>query len=144
MTAGFVVLERAEIVAHETAKKLNGAWVFAEIILFVIIGSSVDVQAALDGGLIGIGVIFIGLVFRSLGVIIATMGSGLNLKERLFCVIAYLPKATVQAALGAVALERGLPYGKEILAYAVLAIIITAPIGLLGINVFGPKLLSKD
>ena len=144
MTTGFVVLERAEKAAHETAKQLNGAWVFAEIILFVIIGSSVDLGVAIDAGFSGIFIIFGGLIFRSTGVFIATIGSGLNLKERLFCIIAYIPKATVQAALGSVALEKGLPFGKEILAYAVLAIIITAPLGLIGINIFGPKLLKKD
>lgn len=144
MTAGFVVLERAEKAAHETARQLNGAWVFAEIILFVIIGSSVDIDTALEGGLMGVGIIAIGLVFRSFGVLLATVKSGLNMKERIFCIISYLPKATVQAALGAVALERGLLFGKEILAYAVLAIIITAPLGLIGINVLGPKLLNKE
>lgn len=144
MTAGFIVLERAEKAAHETARQLNSAWVFAEIILFVLIGASVDIDVALDGGLIGIVIILIGLVFRSFGVFIATIGSGLNIKERVFCIISYLPKATVQAALGAVALERGLPFGKEILAYAVLAIILTAPIGLIGINIFGSKLLERD
>ncbi len=144
MTAGFVVLEKAEHAAHETARQLNGAWVFAEIILFVIIGSSVDVDVAMQAGISGILIILGGLVFRSIGVIIATIGSGLNMKERVFCIISYLPKATVQAALGAVALEKGLPYGKEILAYAVMAIIITAPLGLLGINMFGPKLLNKE
>lgn len=144
MTAGFVVLEKAEKAAHETARQLNGAWVFAEIILFVIIGSSVDIDIAIEAGFKGILIILGGLVFRSLGVLLATTGSGLDFKERLFCVISYLPKATVQAALGAVALERGLPYGKEILAYAVMAIILTAPMGLIGINIFGPKLLGKE
>lgn len=144
MTAGFVVLEKAEHAAHETARQLNGVWVFAEIILFVIIGSSVDVDVAMQAGFSGILIILGGLIFRSVGVFIATIGSGLNFKERVFCIISYLPKATVQAALGAVALEKGLPYGKEILAYAVMAIIITAPLGLLGINMFGHKLLNKD
>ena len=144
MTAGFVVLEKAEHAAHETARLLNGVWVFAEIILFVIIGSSVDVDIAMQAGLSGILIILGGLVFRSVGVVVATIGSGLNIKERVFCIISYIPKATVQAALGAVALEKGLPYGKEILAYAVMAIIITAPLGLFGINMFGPKLLNKD
>ncbi len=144
MTAGFVVLERAEHAAHETARQLNGAWVFAEIILFVIIGSSVDISVAIEAGFTGLFIIIGGLVFRSFGVYIATIGSGLNIKERVFCIIAYLPKATVQAALGGVAIERGLPFGKEILAYAVMAIIITAPLGLLGINLFGPKLLEKS
>lgn len=143
MTAGFIILERAEKAAHETSRQLNGAWVFAEIILFVLIGSSVDVEVALEAGGLGVMIILGGLCFRSLGVLIATVGSGLNIKERLFCIISYLPKATVQAALGAVALEKGLPYGEEILAYAVMAIIVTAPLGLIGINIFGSKLLEK-
>lgn len=144
MTAGFIVLERAEQAAHETARHLNGVWVFAEIILFVIIGSSVDISAAMDVGFTGILIILLGLLFRSMGVLTATIGSGLNMREKLFCIISYLPKATVQAALGAVALEKGLPFGKEILAFAVMAIIITAPLGLIGINIFGPKLLKKE
>ncbi len=144
MTAGFVVLEKAEHAAHETARQLNGAWIFAEIILFVIIGCSVDVNVAMEAGLKGVLIILGGLLFRSFGVLVATIGSGLNFNERVFCIISYLPKATVQAALGAIALERGLPYGKEILAFAVLAIVITAPLGLLGINLFGPKLLERE
>ncbi|MBN2617545.1 MAG: cation:proton antiporter, partial [Spirochaetales bacterium] len=144
MSAGFIILEKAEHAAHEAARQLNGVWIFAEIILFVLIGSSVDLPVALSGGFKSIGIILLGLCFRSIGVFVATMGSGLNYKERIFCIIAYFPKATVQAALGAVALEKGLPFGKEILAYAVMSIIITAPLGLLGINIFGPKLLSKE
>lgn len=142
MTAGFVLLEKAEKAAHETAAKLNKAWVFAEIILFVIIGMSVNVEVALEGGVKGAGIIFIGLLFRSLGVMTATVASGYTMKERLFCVISYLPKATVQAALGAAALDRGVAQGESILAVAVLAIVITAPLGLLGIKLLGPKLLK--
>jgi NhaP-type Na+/H+ or K+/H+ antiporter len=88
--------------------------------------------------------ITIGLVFRSLGVWLCTLGSRLNRGERLFCVIAYLPKATVQAALGGVALSHGLPHGETILAIAVLSILFTAPLGLLGIRLFGQRLLSSD
>jgi solute carrier family 9B (sodium/hydrogen exchanger), member 1/2 len=142
MVGGFIILEKAEPVAHESARHLKYAWVFAEIVLFVLIGLSVDVTVALNAGIKGVFIIFGGLIIRSLGVFIGTINSGLNLKERLFCIISYIPKATVQAALGGIALERGLPYGEEILAYAVLAIIITAPLGLLGINLFGKKLLN--
>lgn len=142
MTAGFVVLEKAEHAAHETARQLNSVWVFAEIVLFVLIGSSVDISVVKDVGITVIVIIFCGLIFRSLGVWLATTGSELNRKERIFCILAYLPKATVQAALGAVALERGLPHGEEILAYAVMGIILTAPLGLICINFFGPKLLD--
>ncbi len=142
MTTGFILLERAEYVAHELAAKLNKAWVFAEIVLFVLIGISVDVRVALAAGLSGLLIILGGLVFRSLGVWLATIGSNLNHRERLFCVISYLPKATVQAAMGSVPLAAGLPEGKLILALAVLAIVFTAPMGLIGIRILGPKLLE--
>jgi NhaP-type Na+/H+ or K+/H+ antiporter len=144
MTTGFILLERAESVAHELAVKLNKAWVFAEIILFVLIGISVDVRIAVKAGLIGLLIIAVGLVFRSIGVWLATMGSPLNKKERLFCVIAYLPKATVQAAMGSVPLAAGLAEGELILALAVLSIVFTAPIGLIGIRKLGPMLLDAS
>ena len=144
MTVGFVLLEGAEEVAHELAAKLQKVWIFAEIILFVLIGLSVDPRVALDAGLRGLAVISIGLVFRSLGVLISTAGSELSRKERWFCVIAYLPKATVQAALGSVALQAGIAEGELILALAVLAILFTAPLGLVGIRVFGRRLLDLD
>lgn len=142
MTSGFILLERVEHVAHELAAKLKKIWIFAEIVLFVLIGLSVDLQVAWNAGLTGLLIISGGLVFRSLGVWLATLGSGLNRKERLFCVIAYIPKATVQAAMGSVPLAAGVPEGELILALAVLAILFTAPLGLLGIRNLGPKLLS--
>ncbi|OQY32160.1 MAG: hypothetical protein B6241_12050 [Spirochaetaceae bacterium 4572_59] len=142
MTIGFILLERTEIVAHELAAKLNKAWVFAEIVLFVLIGISVDVRVALQAGLLGLLIISGGLIFRSLGVWLATSGSALNRKERLFCVIAYIPKATVQAAMGSAPLAAGLPEGEVILAMAVLSIIFTAPLGLIGIRKLGPLLLE--
>ncbi|MDA3956392.1 cation:proton antiporter [Oceanispirochaeta sp.] len=142
MTCGFILLERVEHVAHELAEKLKKIWIFAEIILFVLIGLSVDLKVAWGAGLIGLLIISGGLVFRSLGVWLATTGSGLNRKERLFCVIAYLPKATVQAAMGSVPLAAGLAEGELILALAVLAILFTAPLGLIGIRTLGPVLLS--
>lgn len=142
MTIGFILLEKEERVAHELSQKLSKVWVVAEIILFVLIGISVDPKVAWGAGLKGIVVITIGLVFRSAGVLIATSWSDLSLKERLFCVVAYLPKATVQAALGGVALANGIAEGNTILAIAVLSIMFTAPLGLIGIKVTGDKLLS--
>jgi len=142
MTCGFILLERVEHVAHELAQKLKKIWIFAEIILFVLIGLSVDLQVAWGAGPAGLLIISGGLVFRSIGVWIATVGSGLNNKERLFCIIAYLPKATVQAAMGSVPLAAGIAEGQLILALAVMAIIFTAPLGLLGIRRLGPVLLS--
>lgn len=144
MTAGFVILERHEKIAHELSRKLSKIWVFAEIILFVLIGYALDPAVALEAGGKGVMVIALGLVFRSLGVFIATERSPLSWRERLFCAIAYLPKATVQAALGSVALSRGIPGGNTILAIAVVSILFTVPLGLLGIRFFGNRLLKAD
>jgi len=144
MTIGYIMLQKSEKVAHEIAAKLGKIWVFAEIILFVLIGFSVDVNVAAQAGLKGILAIAAGLVFRSLGVLVATSASRLNMKERLFCVIAYLPKATVQAALGSVALNNGVSEGETILAIAVLAIVFTAPLGLFAIRIWGKRLLNLE
>lgn len=144
MTIGFVILEKSDQIARELAAKLSKIWVFAEIILFVLIGYSVDVEIAMSAGLKGLMAILVGLIFRSIGVWIATAGSKLNNRERLFCVFAYLPKATVQAALGGVALNNGLADGQIILAIAVLAIIVTAPLGLFCIRMFAPRLLQIE
>lgn len=144
MTIGFIILEKSENVAHQLANKLSKVWIFAEIVLFVLIGLSVDIKVAFNAGFKGILIISIGLIFRSLGVLIATAFSKLNVKEKIFCVIAYLPKATVQAALGSVALHNGIKEGEIILAIAVLSIIFTAPIGLIGIKLFGHRLLDFD
>ncbi|UYM15631.1 cation:proton antiporter [Endozoicomonas euniceicola] len=143
MTVGFLLLERAESSAVELSGQFGKIWFFAQIILFVLIGMSVNIEVALNAGFTGLIAIAGGLIFRSIGVLIATQFSSLSVQERIFCVIAYCPKATVQAALGGVALAAGLPEGELILALAVLAIIFTAPLGLIGINIFGTKLLDK-
>jgi NhaP-type Na+/H+ or K+/H+ antiporter len=117
-------------------------WVFSEIVLFVLIGMSVEIEVTLNAGPLALLMITGGLAARSFGVLIATAGSNLNRKERLFSIIAYLPKATVQAALGAVPLQEGISGGDTILAYAVLAIVFTAPLGLIGIRLGGPRLLQ--
>ncbi|MFA7231376.1 MAG: cation:proton antiporter [Victivallaceae bacterium] len=144
MTVGFIIFEKENRIAHEISSKLAKIWIPAEIVLFVLIGISVDLNVAADAGLKGAMVIGIGLIFRSLGVLISTAFSKLSLPEKMFCVIAYLPKATVQAALGSVPLAAGLPEGQIILAIAVLSIVLTAPLGLILINIFGPKLLAID
>lgn len=144
MTVGFILLERAEPIAHELAVKLSKIWIFAEIVLFVLIGMQVEPRVALAAGPMAVAVIFTGLCARSLGVWLATMRSSLNASERIFCMLAYLPKATVQAALGSVPLALGIARGEEILALAVLAILLTAPLGLICIRSLGPRLLSID
>lgn len=144
MTAAFIILLKSENIAHELSHKFARIWVFAEILLFVLIGLSLDVSVALHAGAKGLLVIFWGLSFRMLGVFLATIGSGLDRRERLFCAAAYIPKATVQAALGGVALSLGLPGGEEILALAVIAIVITAPLGLFAIRWLGPRWLKEE
>lgn len=144
MTIGFILLEKLPVVANRLSQKMNKIWVYAEILLFVLIGAQVQINVALNAGLIGIIIIMIGLSIRSLGVIIALIGSGLNVKEKLFCIMSYWPKATVQAAIGAIPLSLGVASGDEMLSIAVLSIIITAPLGATAINVFAPKLLNIE
>lgn len=142
MTIGFIIVEKMPDLGERLAAKFNKIWVFAEILLFVLVGAQVNIGVALEAGMVGIIVIFIGLIGRSIGVLISLIGTDLNWKERLFCVIAYIPKATVQAAMGAVPLTLGVESGDVILAIAVLSILITAPLGAIGINFFQEKLLE--
>jgi solute carrier family 9B (sodium/hydrogen exchanger), member 1/2 len=144
MTIGFILLEKIEKEAKELEKGLNKIWFFAQIFLFVLIGAEVNISVAFGAGLAGIAVIIIGLIGRTIGVMISLAGSHLNIKERFFCAIAYIPKATVQAAIGGIPLASGVVSGELILAIAVLAIIITAPLGAIGISTFAPRLLEDD
>lgn len=134
---------KSEFSYNTTKAKLKSIWLPAQILLFFIIGVSVDLKLASQVSLIGIALISIGLIFRSIAVLISTYKTSLNKNEQIFCVISYIPKATVQAAFGGVALSKGNLFGNEILAYATLSIIFTAPIGLLLIETLGVKLLSK-
>ncbi len=144
MTAGFVILEKSSKQAEKLSIALSHIWVCAEIFLFVLIGAEVNIHVALQAGLLGVLIIIIGLMGRSIGVFIATSHSHLNWKERLFCAIAYMPKATVQAAIGGIPLAAGAATGDTILALAVMAIVITAPLGAVGIKLSAPILLEKD
>ena len=141
MAIGFIILEMKPEVAKRLARKFSKVWIFAELFLFILVGSQVNVYVALDAGFKGLIIIFTGLIARGLGVIISTLGTDLNWKERLFCVISYIPKATVQAAIGAIPLSMGIKSGDVILAIAVLSIIITAPLGAIGISASAEKLL---
>lgn len=142
MAIGFIILEKRPVVANRLSLKFDKLWVFAELILFVLVGSQVNIQVAIQAGMKGLLIIFIGLCARSIGVLISTIGTKLNFKERLFCIIAYIPKATVQAAIGAIPLGLGLPSGEIILAIAVLSILVTAPLGSIAINGTAEKLLT--
>lgn len=144
MTIGFIILEKKPEVAGRLALKFNKIWIFAEILLFVLVGSQVNINVALDAGLKGLMIIVLGLIGRSVGVIISTLNTNLNFKERLFCIIAYIPKATVQAAIGAIPLGLGVRSGEVILAIAVLSILVTAPLGAIAIKLSAPRLLVID
>ncbi len=152
MAIGFVLLERYDVLANRMAVKFNKIWVLAEILLFVYIGTEVRI-AEIDPTILGIGllVLIIGLLARSIGVWLSLAGSALNGKEKRFCMIAYWPKATVQAAMGAVPLgmissgqisTMDLGTGQMILAMSVLSIVFTAPLGAIGIKWAGPKMLE--
>ncbi len=144
MTVGFILLEKSEIRAHKISEKLSKVWIFAEILLFVLVGAQVNIHVAWEAGLAGALLIFIGLIARSIGTYLSVMGTDLNVKERLFCVISYIPKATVQAAIGAVPLEAGVKGGEIILAVAVLSILLTAPLGAIGIMMTGNRWLERE
>ncbi len=150
MAIGFVILEKREAMAHEISSKLAKIWIFAQMLLFALVGSQVEVGAALDAGLKGLALIFLALLARSVGTFLCTIGSNLNQKERLFVVLAYIPKATVQAAIGAgplVVMQRGgMPTrpGELILAMAVMSILVTAPLGAMAIKWGGRVLLMQE
>jgi NhaP-type Na+/H+ or K+/H+ antiporter len=143
MSLGIAVLRFYPPLAQRLSTKFSKLWVAAEIILFVLVGATVDIQFALAAGGKAILLLLIVLVFRMAGVFVCLLRTTLNRKERLFCMIAYIPKATVQAAIGGIPLEMGLSCGNIVLTVAILAILITAPLGALGIDLSYKKFLVK-
>lgn len=143
MGMGIILQRKRERVAIRLSTKFNKLWVASEIILFVLVGATVDISYALSAGLTAVILILGVLIFRMIGVLICLMKTDLNVKERLFCVIGYTPKATVQAAIGGVPLAMGLSCGHIVLTVAVLAILITAPLGAFIIDKSYKKLLTK-
>lgn len=145
MAMGATVLKLYPTLATRISPKFSKLWIAAEILLFVLVGATVDIQYALSAGVVVIAVILFALLLRMVGVYVCMIQTKLNVRERVFCMIAYLPKATVQAAIGSLPLAMGLPCGKSALMVAVLAILITAPLGAFGIDMTYKKLLStKD
>ncbi len=150
MALAYIFVEKREQAAHQVSLKLEKIWIFCEILLFSLVGASVDVQVAIKAGLMGALLILIGLVGRSIGTYTCLIGSQFSLKERIFIIIAYLPKATVQAAIGAAPLmamkSNGMNSapGEIILAVAVLSIIITAAPGAFAIGKAGTALLEIE
>lgn len=131
-------------VSKRLSEKFGKLWIAAEVILFVLVGAAVDIRYMAKAGAMALLMIGAALLFRAVGVCICMLGTKLTWKERLFCIIAYLPKATVQAAIGSVPLAAGLPCGTLVLSVAVMAIVITAPIGALGIDSTYKHLLEKE
>jgi NhaP-type Na+/H+ or K+/H+ antiporter len=134
MALGGSILKFYDVLARRISGKFSKIWVAAELILFVLLGAVVDIRYVSGAGLAVVAVILGALVFRAVGVLVSVSGTRLSLRERLFCIVAYLPKATVQAAIGALPLTAGVAAGQAILTTAVMAILISAPLGAIGIE----------
>ena len=131
-------------ISRRLSEKLGKLWIAAEVMLFVLVGAAVDIRCTLAAGPAALLLLLLSLTFRSAGVWLCLLGTALNRRERAFCVIAYLPKATVQAAIGSVPLAMGLPCGLLVLSVAVLSILITAPLGALGMDLSCKRLLTAQ
>lgn len=143
MCVGIALQQKRNEVSKRLAEKFNKLWVVAEVVLFVLVGAAVDIKYAKEGGIFVVLLIFGVLLFRMLGVLCCLIRTELNWKERLFCMIGYMPKATVQAAIGGIPLSMGLSCGNIVLSVAVVAIIVTAPLGAFLIDLTYKKLLSN-
>lgn len=136
-------LKSSASVSQRLSEKFGKLWLAAEVILFVLVGAAVDIRYTLNAGITAVFMILIALLFRSVGVLICLVQTNLSKKERLFCIFSYLPKATVQAAIGSVPLAMGLSCGRSILSVAVLGILVTAPLGSILMDRSYKKLLQK-
>ena len=144
MAFSATILSTYEVLAKRITGKFSKIWVAAEVLLFVLVGAAVDISYLKGAGIASIVFILSALVFRIVGVNVSLLGTSLDKKERIFCSIAYLPKATVQAAIGAVPLAAGVSAGNLILTVAVVAILISAPLGAIGVDNTYKKLLHKS
>lgn len=142
MSLGIVIRQKYNVLAVRLSGKYNKLWVAAEVFLFVLVGATVDLKYAVSAGAGAILLVAGALCFRMLGVAISLIKTKLTKKERVFCMLAYTPKATVQAAIGAIPLTMGLPCGQIVLTVAVLSILITAPFGAICVDNFYKKLLK--
>ncbi|RBQ22645.1 K(+)/H(+) antiporter NhaP2 [Candidatus Methanobinarius endosymbioticus] len=144
MVMGFLILDKNPKVGQSLSNKYSKLWMLSEIIVFVLLGAQLNLPLMLS--VIGMGVIVVtlGLLFRFVGVYISLLGTDLTTEEKLFCMISYIPKANVQATIGAVPLAAGVASGELILAVTAISIIYTAPIGAILIKFFSDKLLTKD
>jgi NhaP-type Na+/H+ or K+/H+ antiporter len=144
MSLGIIILMRLPLVAERISVRCSKMWIMAEIVLFTLLGASININYFANNFGLGLALILCGLAIRSVGVIICLIKSKLNFKERLYVVIAYLPKATVQAAIGGLPLAMGLGSGELILSVAVISILISAPLGAYLMDLTGSRLLTKQ
>lgn len=143
MSLGLMIKRQKQELATALSAKFDKMWVPAEVFLFVLVGASVAIESAVSAGLSAIVLLICVLVFRMFGVFVCMINTPLNLKERLFCMLAYTPKATVQAAIGGLPLAMGLLCGEIVLTVSVIAILLTAPLGAFAIDLSYKKLLEK-
>lgn len=144
MSLGIMINKKYPVLAKRLSVKYSKLWIAGEIMLFVLVGAAINFTYAWQAGLQAVLLILFALLFRVIGVWFCLIHSGLEAKEKLFCMVAYLPKATVQAAIGAIPLSMGLACGDLVLTIAVLAILITAPLGAWGIDMLYAKTLTKN
>lgn len=139
-----IKLKSAASVSRRLSEKFGKLWLAAEVVLFVLVGAAVDIRYTVSAGAAAAVMILAALAFRCCGVALCLLGTAMTRRERLFCMIAYLPKATVQAAIGSVPLAMGLPCGQIVLSVAVLAILITAPMGAFGMDLTYQRFLTRE
>ncbi|MDX9808252.1 MAG: cation:proton antiporter [Acholeplasma sp.] len=144
VSLAMMIYQDYPILSSRLLKKYEKIWLFAEMLLFVLVGAALDISVIPTIGFIGLGLIVSVLIIRLLGVWVCTIQSNTTVKEKLFIVISYIPKATVQASIGAIPLALGMAKGTEILAIAVMAILMTAPIGALLIDRTQYRLLAIE
>lgn len=144
MSMGICLKQKHEVLATRLSVKYNKLWLGAEVVLFVLVGATVDLKYVASAGVTSILLIIGALVFRMIGVVLSLLKTDLSKKERFFCMVAYTPKATVQAAIGAIPLSMGLACGNIVLTVAVLSILITAPFGAICVDSLYKKLLEKN
>ncbi len=144
MSMGITIYQKYNILAERLSVRYNKLWVGAEVLLFVLVGATVDINYALGSGIYAIAIVLGALVFRMIGVYVCLIKTKLSKRERLFCMVAYTPKATVQAAIGAIPLSMGLACGQQVLTVAVLSILITAPFGAVCIDSLYHRLLLRE
>ena len=144
MMISIVIVDKRTHVAERLALKYEKIWLLAELFLFVLVGATVNISLALSVGLIGVLLIGLGLIARAAGVFVATLRTSYTVRQKTFLTLAFMPKATVQAALGSLPLSLGLPHGELILAISVIAILVTAPLGAIAIRYSYQPLLKTN